>query len=165
MRNKLIIAAVVLVGLASVAYAAFSQLLTINGTGTANGNWNIAITGITQTASTGATENAAPLFTGTSATFDVDLAYPGASATYEVVIKNNGTIPARLSTLTDLTTLNAAAPADIHYTLTGVAVNDTLAASATVTATVKVEWLTGGSTNIDTQSKVATIDFNYIQDI
>lgn len=165
MRNKLIIAAVVLVGLASVAYAAFSQLLTINGTGTANGNWNIAITGITQTASTGATENTAPLFTGTSATFDVDLAYPGASATYEVVIKNNGTIPARLSTLTDLTTLNAAAPADIHYTLTGVAVNDTLAASATVTATVKVEWLTGGSTNIDTQSKVATIDFNYIQDI
>lgn len=165
MRNKLIIAAVVLVGLASVAYAAFSQLLTINGTGTANGNWNIAITGITQTASTGATENAAPLFTGTSATFDVDLAYPGASATYEVVIENNGTIPARLSTLTDLTTLNAAAPADIHYTLTGVAVNDTLAASATVTATVKVEWLTGGSTNIDTQSKVATIDFNYIQDI
>ncbi len=165
MRNKLIIAAVVLVGLVSVAYAAFSQLLTINGTGTANGNWNIAITGITQTASTGATENAAPLFTGTSATFDVDLAYPGASATYEVVIKNNGTIPARLSTLTDLTTLNAAAPADIHYTLTGVAVNDTLAASATVTATVKVEWLTGGSTNIDTQSKVATIDFNYIQDI
>jgi len=31
MRNKLLVAAVVLVGLASVAYAAFTQTLTISG--------------------------------------------------------------------------------------------------------------------------------------
>lgn len=35
MRNKILIAAVLLVGVASVAYAALSQTLTINGTGTA----------------------------------------------------------------------------------------------------------------------------------
>jgi len=164
MRNKLIIAAVVLVGLASVAYAAFSQLLTVSGTGTANGNWDVKIISITAKDQTGATDQAStPSFTSTTATFDVDLAYPGSTSTYDVVIKNNGSIPAKLSTLTDLTVTNAAAPVDIHYTLTGVAVNDLLAAGASVTATVKVDWVSGGSTNIDTQSKAATINFNYIQ--
>lgn len=164
MRSKLILAAVVLIGLASVAYAAFAQILTINGTGTANGNWDVKIISITPKDQVGATDQATtPSFTDTTATFDVDLAYPGATSTYDVVIKNNGTIPAKLSTLTDLTATNALSPVDIHYTLTGVAVNDLLAAGASVTATVQVEWVAGGSVNIDTQSKVATITFDYIQ--
>lgn len=164
MRNKLIIAAVVLVGLASVAYAAFAQLLTISGTGTASGNWDVEITSITAKDQTGATDAAnTPSFTATSAIFDVDLDYPGSTSTYDVVIENKGSIPAKLSSLTDLTATNAASPVDIHYTLTGVAVNDTLAAGASVTATVTVNWVSGGSTNIDTQSKAATITFNYIQ--
>ena len=164
MRNKIIIAAVVLVGLASVAYAAFSQILTINGTGTASGNWDVEIISITPKDQTGATDRAStPSFTSTTATFDVDLAYPAATSTYDVVIKNKGTIPAKLSSLTDLAATNALSPTDLHYTLTGVAVNDLLAAGVSVTATVQVEWLAGGTTNIDTQSKAATITFNYIQ--
>lgn len=164
MRNKLIIAAVVLVGLASVAYAAFSQLLVINGTGTAVGTWDVEITSITATSQTGATDHVStPSFTATTATFNVDLAYPGATSTYDVVIQNKGSIPAKLSTLTDLTSINAAAPADITYTLTGVAVNDTLAAGASTTATVNVTWSASSSTAISGQSKAATINFNYIQ--
>lgn len=164
MRNKLIIAAVVLVGLASVAYAAFTQLLTINGTGTAMGDWDVAITSITRTdANPGATDATAPTFTATSATFDTDLAYPGASATYDVVITNNGSIDAKLSTLTDLTTLNASAPTDITYSLSGMAINDIVAAGASDTVTVTVTWNSGGSSNISTQSKAATIDFNFVQ--
>lgn len=164
MRNKLLVAALVLLGLASVAYAAFAQILTINGTGTATGNWDIQIISITPTAQTGVTDHAStPSFTATTATFNVDLAYPGATSSYDVVIKNNGTIPAKLSTITDLTATNAAAPTDITYAISGVAVNDTLAAGASVTATVTVTWGSGGSTNIQTQSKGATIDFNYIQ--
>lgn len=38
MRNKLLIGAAILVVLASVAYAAFAQILTISGTGTAAGS-------------------------------------------------------------------------------------------------------------------------------
>lgn len=74
MRNKLLVAALIVVALASVAYAAFVQILTINGTGTSSGSWNVAITGITQTSATGATEATAASFTATSATFDVNLA-------------------------------------------------------------------------------------------
>lgn len=164
MKTKILVAAFVVVGLASVAYAAFAQLLTINGTGTATGQWNVKIISITQTSAVGATENAAPAFTDTSATFDVNLAYPGASATYSVVVKNNGTIPAVLTTIDGVTQANAAAPLYLGYTLTGVNNGTTLAAGgATNTATVKVEWDPASAPASTGQSKTATITLNYNQ--
>ncbi len=167
MRNKFVIAALIIVGAASAAYAAFAQNLTVNGTGTATGNWAVQITAITLAASTGATNHNAVAPTvagdGLSATFSVDLAYPGAVGNYDVTIKNNGNIPAKLSTLTDLTTTNNAAPTYITYAITGVAINDTLAAGATVTARVAVTWAAGASTNPAGANKAATITFGYIQ--
>lgn len=162
MKSKILVASLAVVVLASVAYAAYSQSLQINGTGTATGEWSVEITGITNTSSTGTTEAVAPSFTATSATFSANLAYPGATATYDVVIENTGTIPAKLSTLTDLTTLNASAPAYITYSISGVAVNDLLGAGATTTATVTVTW-DAAATGTTGATKNATIDFNYIQ--
>jgi uncharacterized repeat protein (TIGR01451 family) len=167
MRNKLIIAAVALVGLASVAYAAYSQVLTVNGTGTASGDWNVAITNITQTSETGATDNTTPTFDATSATFDVDLAYPGATATYAVTVTNSGTIPASLTSLTDLTSLNAAAPTYITYTTSGVTAGSTTLAANGGTNTMDVTVTWDGATSPDTStgnSKAATITLNYDQD-
>lgn len=167
MRNKLIIAAVVLVGLASVAYALFTQLLTINGTGTATGNWSVKITGISldTTASSGATNNTAPFVTGTtSATFDAKLAAPGSKAVYNVTIKNEGSVDAKLSSLTNLDTKNAATPTYITYAVSGVQANDILTAGSTVTAVVTVTWDSADATSQTTgASKSATIDFNYAQ--
>ncbi len=166
MRNKIIVAAVTLVVLASVAYAAFAQTLTINGTGTAAGSWDVAITGISQSSATGASDNSAPVFTGTSATFDVNLAYPGATATYDVTIENNGTIPAKLDTVTDLTTLNASAPSYITYSITGVTGGSTTIAAngGTNTAQVTVTWDAGSAPGTPNESKVATITLDYSQD-
>lgn len=151
------------ISLASVAYAAFASTLTINGTGTATGNWQVEIISITPTGQVGATDQVAPSFTATSATFNVGLAYPGATSSYQVVIKNKGTINAKLSTLTDLTTLNAAAPSYITYSISGVAINDVLAPNATATATVTVTWASSASTNPSGASKSAIINFNYVQ--
>lgn len=166
MKTKIIVAAFVIVGLASIAYAAFAQILTINGTGTAAGDWDVAITSITQTGATGATENAAPTFNATSATFDVDLAYPGASATYDVVVTNNGTIPAVLSSIDGVTQANAAAPLYIEYALTGVTAGTTTLAAAggTNTATVTVEWDAASAPASSGETKIATITLNYDQD-
>ena len=166
MRNKLLVAAVVLVGLASVAYAAFTQTLTISGTGNATGEWDVAITGITRTAATGATDVSAPTFNGTTATFDVNLAYPGASATYEIEVTNDGTIPAKLATIDGLTQANAAAPTYIDYTLTGVtAGSTTLAANGgTNTVTLEVEWDLADATSNPAATKTATITLDYEQD-
>lgn len=166
MKNKLLIAAVVVVGLASVAYAAFSQILTINGTGSASGSWSVKITGITKTSSAGATETTVPSFTDTSATFNVDLAYPGAYATYQVAIANSGTINGLLSSIEGLTEANAAAPSHIIYTLTGVEpLTTTIAANGgTNTATVKVEWDAASAPTTPSGSKTATIQLNYAQE-
>jgi len=164
MKNRLIPIAIVLISMASVAYASFASTLTINGTGTATGNWAVDIISITPTAQTGATDHVGtPSYTSTSATFNVDLAYPGATSSYQVAIKNNGNISAKLSTITDLTSLNAAAPAYITYAVTGVAVNDDLAPGVTATATVAVTWASSASTNPSGANKSATINFNYIQ--
>jgi uncharacterized repeat protein (TIGR01451 family) len=154
------------VGLASVAYAAYSQVLTVNGSGTASGDWNVAITDITQASATGVTENSAPSFDATSATFDDNLAYPGATATYDVTVTNSGTIPAILSSITDLSSINAAAPTYITYSTSGVTGGTTtLAAGATNVLHVTVLW--DGTSSPDTSSgntKAATITLNYDQD-
>ena len=162
MKNKILIAAIAVVVLASVAYAAFAQTLQINGTGTATGDWDVRITGITRTSGTGVTEATAPAFTTTSARFDTNLQYPGSTATYSVIIENQGNVAAKLSTITDLTTLNAAAPAYITYTVGGVAQNDVLAAGGSATATVTVTW-DSGSNGVTGANKSAQIDFNYVQ--
>lgn len=164
MKNKFIPIAIMLVSLASVAYASFATTLTINGTGTATGNWDVEIISITPTGQVGATDHAStPSYTATSATFNVDLAYPGATSSYQVAIKNLGNITAKLSTITDITALNASAPTYITYAISGVAVNDTIAPNATATATVTVTWASSASTNPSGASKAATINFNYVQ--
>lgn len=165
MKQKLIIGALVIVGLASIAYAAFSQSLTINGTGTTAADWDVKITGISVASSNGATQvNGSPTFNATSATFDVELAHPGASATFDVAIANEGTVDAILDSITpDIATINGAAPTDLTFTVTGVtAGTTTLDAGATNTATVKVEW-NPNSTVVSTQTKTATITLNYVQ--
>jgi hypothetical protein len=164
MKQKILIGVLIVAGLASIAYAAFSQSLVVNGTGTTTGDWNVKITGITNSASTGATQvNGSPTFTATSATFNTNLAYPGASATYQITVKNQGNINAKLDSISDIATINATAPSDIKYTITGVtAGTTTLAAGTTNVITVKVEWL-ATSTMTTNASKSATITFNYIQ--
>ena len=166
MKNKLLVAAVVLVGLASVAYAAFTQTLTINGTGNAAGDWDVAITNITQTSATGATDVTAPTYNATSATFDVDLAYPGATATYAVTVTNNGSIPAELGTIGGLTAANAAAPTYIQYTVTGVTANTTTLAAngGTNTINVTVTWDAASAPVTTGTTKTATLTFAYAQD-
>lgn len=164
MKTKIIVAAFVLIGLASIAYAAFAQILTISGTGTATGSWNVKITNITKTASTGATESTAPTFTNTSANFNVNLAYPGASATYQITVTNAGTIPAVLTSVDGVTVANAATPTYITYNLTGVSNGTTLAANGgTNTATVTVTWDPASAPVSSGETKTATITLNYAQ--
>lgn len=163
MRNKIIIGALLFVGLASIAYAAFSQSLMITGTGTTNPDWDVKITGIEQTSATHATDATPVSYTDTTATFDVELAQPGATATYEVTIENEGSIDAVLESITDLTATNAADPTDITFTVSGVAVNDELPASGTHTAIVTVTW-NAASTVETVQTKTATITLDYVQD-
>lgn len=157
-----LLAAIVLM---SVGYAALAQVLTINGTANIDANWDVEITGITEGTVKGATTKTITS-NATSATFSVDLAYPGATATYEVDIENKGTIDAILESITGVDSANSALPTEIQYSVTGVSEGDALDSKATAKAIVTVTWVKSAD-NTDTvptqTSKTATINLNYVQ--
>lgn len=171
-KNILIGALLVAIVLMSVGYAALAQLLTIEGTAHISADWAVEITNIEETAAVGATTNKAEA-TSTSATFDVNLDYPGAYAEYDVTISNNGNIDAILDSITGLETINAAEPTQIVYSITGVEAGTTEIAAkdgetvSTNVAKVRVEWVaaTEGAeeTVPTTTTKTATINLNYKQ--
>lgn len=116
--------------------------------------------------SVGATDASAPVIgDGTNVTFNTSLAYPGAYATYEVTVTNNGTVPAKLNTITtNPADPNTAPPTYITYTTSGVtAGTTTIAAGATNKMTVVVTWDSGSSPTTSSESKSVTYTLNYIQ--
>lgn len=168
-KNVLIAGLLAVIVFMSVGYAALAQVLTINGTANIDASWDVEITNIELLSSTDAADHAgtSPSYTATSATFNVDLQKPGAVAIYNVTVENKGSIDAELESILGLDTANAAAPAEIVYTVNEVAAGDVLAAGDTQTVQVKVEW-TKKADNTDViptvKAKTATITLNYVQD-
>lgn len=163
-RNILIVALFVAIVAMSVGYAALAQVLNINGTANIAAEWNVEITNIEVKEQFGATDRELPTFTSKTATFDVNLEYPGASSTYLVTVENKGTINAKLSEITGIDAANLTDPASVQYTVTKTDLNDELNVGESKTFEVKVEWLsTDDGTNITASNKTATINFNYVQ--
>lgn len=165
-RNFIIGGLLAAIVLMSVGYAALAQNLDILGTANVSANWDIQVTDIKEGTMVGATTKDID-FSDTQATFEVDLAYPGATAVYNVQVENKGTINAKLDSISGLDAINAANPVEIQYTVTGVSNNTKLAAGAKNTATVTVTWVKK-SDNTDSvpssTKKSATITLNYVQD-
>ena len=100
-KNVLICALLLTIMVMAVGYAAFRQTLTIDGTATIAGEWQVEITGITsELEGTAKNKTDTPTFTTTTATFDVELVKPGDSATYTITVTNNGSIDAKLNSIT-----------------------------------------------------------------
>lgn len=148
----------------SIGYAALSQLLTINGTANITANWDIKISNIVEGTLTGATSKTAAVVAGDklSATFDVNLQYPGAIATYIVTVENTGTINAMLESVTGIDTANAANPTDVTFEINA-RENDVLNSGATKDYTVTIKWAESAQTIPETKEKTATITLNYVQ--
>lgn len=138
-RSLAVIAVMIAVVGISVAFAALSQTLTINGTTTVKGGtWNISFANLAAPSVTGtATIDTAATLTSNSTTmnFAVSLKKPSDSVVYLFDVKNNGSIDAKI-TAVNLTGVTTAQAANVNYTLTyadgtPIAVNDTLNAGAT----------------------------------
>ncbi|MBO5138870.1 MAG: hypothetical protein J6B89_04475 [Bacilli bacterium] len=163
-RNILIVALFVAIVAMSVGYAALAQVLNINGTANIAAKWNVEITDIQVKQQVGATDRVTPSYTSKTATFDVNLAYPGASSTYLVTVKNSGTINAKLSEITGVDAANLMDPTAVQYTVVKSDENDELNVGESKTFEVRVEWLsTDDGTNITASNKTAEINFNYVQ--
>lgn len=158
----LIILLIAIIGMA-IGYAALAQLLNINGTANISANWDIKITDIKEGVLNGAVSKTAAVVAGDklSASFDVDLQHPGASATYLVTVQNAGTIHAKLESITGIETANSASPTELTYHIDAVA-DDTLNAGASKVYTVTVNWADSDAIP-STKTKSATITLNYIQ--
>ena len=162
-RNVVIGALLAAVAIMAVGYAALAQTLTINGTASITSTWNVAITGISSGEATGtATNGSEPSFTGTSATFNVNLVKPGDKMVYEITVKNSGTLNAKLTGLT--VTPEDPAESGIYYKVTGVTPNvTTLDATQTNTVTVEVGWAAGDATVPEEKTKSLTVNLTYTQ--
>lgn len=104
-RNVIIGMLCAIILMMGVGFAAsLSSILKINGNAEITGTWNVKITGITSTGSTGKAVVGSPTFTATTATFNTTLVEPGDSATYQVTVRNDGNIPALLDDIQEVLT-------------------------------------------------------------
>ena len=140
----LVILLLVIVGMA-VGYAALSQALVINGTANISVEWKIMITDIKEGKMVGAESKSVPSYTATTATFDVNLLYPGASAQYVITVANQGSINAKLLSVDGIDTVNKAEPTDVKYSIDAKQ-DDNLASGDTKDYVITVTWDAGATT-------------------
>lgn len=137
-RNSVLIVLVVLLLALAVGYAAFQQVLTISGTATAAGNWDVKFvqpTSITEGHGT------ATITAEDTVTVDATLGYPGDGCTVTAHIENGGTIPAKLTSLELLNADGTAAFSDEDITITIPQIEEeALAAGETCEFTFAVAW-------------------------
>lgn len=158
----LVLLLLIVIGMA-IGYAALSQTLNITGTAHIANDWNIKIITATRSSGSGAIDNInSPNFTGTTASFDVDLVNPGANATYTIKIKNEGKISARLNSINGITTANQVQPIELQFA-TNANIGDVLAPGASVDYTVTVTWNSASQEISTIKTKTATITFEYVQ--
>ena len=162
-RNIIIGTLLAAILIMAVGYALLSQSLTINGTSNITSNWDVKITGISAGTPTGTAENVSPAtFTGTSATFNVNLVKPGDKMVYQITVSNEGTLNAKLTGMT--VSPESEADTGIYYRVSGVEQNVTkLDASQTNTVTVEVGWVATDTSTPTVKTVPLTVNLTYTQ--
>lgn len=162
-RNILIAALVFCVFALTVAFAALSSNLTIEGTAKL-AEWDVEITGI-EAAYTGDAfdEDGMPTFTATTATFSTVLVGPGDKATYTITVENKGTIDAKLDAIT--LTPQAGGSEYIDYSIKSQPTAGTeLAADGTHTVVIEVSFKgTEVPEDVKDEVKTFTGTLSYVQ--
>lgn len=170
-KSKVLVAALIVLLLAlAIAYASFSGVLKISGQATASGKFEVLFTnGSVSTSDHGTAivskEDA------TKMTANVKLSYPGDGCYVTVTVKNNGSVPAKLTgfNLYNKGTTTAFSSKDIEILVpdldaTG---NEVLAAGESTTISFTVKWkkdstATSAEANFDIQLNYeqSTSDFD-----
>jgi len=175
-KNALIGGLLAIVLIMAVGYAAFATQLNIEGTANITSKWDVHIKSITAGSPIGTATSKTAYVDETdrlSATFETDLVAPGDALTYTVVVKNGGTLPAKLSAIRfDQSHQNTATEEGkdnrtIIYSYSGISENAVLPVDGSVTFTVTVTYNPAITTQPSTDAeKTSTLDMqlNYVQD-
>lgn len=152
----------------SIGYAALQTTLSINGTTKINKvGWDIHFENI-QVAENSVNNGSAIINANdsTEVTYNVTLSEPGEFYEFSVDIKNAGTLPAKLESITN-PGLTDEEDVYANYTVTGLpAVGSVLASGAKETVTIRVEFDSDiDPEDLPTEDKILTktIKFNYVQ--
>ena len=178
---------IAVVGL-TVGYAAYSSTLTINGTATVDpASWKVnfdyknGTNSLTGTTKGHATEKTAPTLEDTTISgFDVTLKAPGDSVTYNFLIKNSGTLNAKLASFT-MGTLTCAPNAsssispedatklcgELKYTLTyaddsTITTGTTLNSNDSKELKLKLEWPSASTLSVSDDVKVTIGETTFV---
>ena len=140
-QNIAIIGVVALVLAIAVGYALFSETITINGTATAKGNFDMDITAAEVSVEKGST-GATAIIADDQNSLEITvprLEYPGAYVEIPVTVTNNGSITALLKEIKQ-TGMTETSPIKVTYT--GPVVDGTeIEPTDSQDLTIKVEWL------------------------
>ncbi len=159
-RNIIIGSLCAVVLLMAVGYAAFQTVLNISGTSNIMSSWSVKITGVTTKNIVGtASNNGNPTFENLSATFKTNLQAPGDSIEYDITVKNEGTLNAKLDDIVLSDTNNPA----IKFTASGMTKGDVITAGSTKILTVKVEYISSVSEQPTNTTSTLTVDLDYSQ--
>lgn len=143
--KKKYLLAVLLILLLSVAvgYAALSQNLRIEGTATANGNFELVFQDSAIASSVGADGSTASISTdGRILSFNMNLRHPGAGGTITAKVKNTGDIDAKLNGIT----FSGNDDADITITPNGFVRGQVIKAGESIDVSIDVVWNSTSST-------------------
>ena len=146
-----------------IGYAVLSQQLDINGTAQITSNWKILFTSAEEKEMTNATTTRKEITDLTTLTLDVNLTQPGASATYDVVVENQGDLDAVLSSINGVSENNNKDPQAIKVSVENIKVGDPLLAGEDKTFQVKVYWDASVDFNETNMSKEIEITLTYEQ--
>ena len=173
-KNYAIIALVVILIAIAIGYAAFTATLTIKGTVSGTGTWDVHFKSARLVDANGDPVNETEYgkvtlskveanATGNDTiTATITLNHPGDGVLLEAVVENSGSIPAKL---TDFTIENANDDLEVTKKVDALVPNtETLASDGgTCTATFLVKWKVD-STATELTNKKFTITYNYTQD-
>ena len=143
-----------------VGYAAFSTALKINGTANIASTWQVLFTKIEEVSKTsGVTIKSAPTASGTTATFNLDVQFPGDTIIYKITVENKGTINAIISDITASKTGNDA----IKFNITGIKKGDILVKGTSTTFNVEITYDVNTNKQPTDLNEALTMEINYIQ--
>ena len=146
-----------------IGYALLSQTLQINGTANITSKWKILFTSAEEKEMENATTQLKEITDDTTLTLNVELTQPGATATYDVVVANQGDLDAVLSKIEGVEETNSSDPLPIKVHLENIAEGDPLLKGDEKTFQVIVEWDASQDFNETNMKKEISITLTYEQ--
>lgn len=165
-KDILIIVMLVAVVCMSSAFAMLSQKLEHDGTGAVEGNWDVKITNIVESATQGAGVSESASSDLTVASFAVGLNEPGDSVTYTVTVENNGNIDAKLESITSQATPEYGTDDNpyVIYTYDGITSESVLKAGESISFTVTIQYSSEATVVSNMVANLTTV-LNYVQNV